>query len=510
MRGPLVAGLDVSTTAAKALIVDAEGQVVSEGRATFPLSNPSPGAWEQDVALIREAALCCLAEALARLAPPERTAVRGISIAHQRETFAFVAPDGAPLAPAIVWMDSRSTPEVLEVSRQLGAERIHELSGKVPCTTPSLYKIRMLLSRLCPSIRAAPKRLVDVHALVVHALTGRFVTSTAAADPLGLIDPRTGAWQEQLCRAALVDDESLCGLAPPGSALGVVDAAASARLGLDPGVVVVAGAGDGQAAALGAGALRDGAAYLNVGTAVVAGVTGRTFRFSRAYRTLIGAAPGTFLYESDLKGGTLTLDWLADRVLGEGRFERTSARTRTLADLEHKARGLPAGANGLLVLPYWAGVMSPHWSDDASGAIIGLRPDHGPEHLYRAICEGLALEQRLVLELIERETGPITDVIAVGGAMRSDFLLGLFAAATGRPLRRSEVDETTALGAAILASAHVTGDSVEQAASRMARVTAHAERGLPEEVARYDALYEGVYRGLYAALEGTLRALARA
>ena len=380
---------------------------------------------------------------------------------------------------------------------------------------------REVLREVAPPEARAQERLLRVkvrdppgapreHALVVHALTGRFVTSTAAADPLGLLDPRTGAWQEELCKAALVDDEDLCELAPPGSALGVVDAAVATGLGLDRDVVVVAGAGDGQAAALGAGALRDGAAYLNLGTAVVAGVTGRTFRFSRAYRTLIGAAPGTFLYESDLKGGTLTLDWLADRVLGEGRFERTSARTRTLADLEEKARTLPAGAGGLLVLPYWAGVMSPHWSDDASGAIIGLRPDHGPAHLYRAICEGLALEQRLVLELIERETGPITDVIAVGGAMRSDFLLGLFAAATGRPLRRSEIDETTALGAAILASAHATGDSVEQAASRMARVTAHAERGRPEEVARYGALYEDVYRGLYAALESTMRALARA
>lgn len=508
MKLPLVVGLDVSTTAAKALVVDAEGSALSEGRSSFPLANPSPGAWEQDAARLREAALDALAAAVAGLTAEQRREVRAVAIAHQRETFAFVSPSGAPLAPAIVWMDARCTPEVEEVSRALGADHIHELSGKVPCTTPSLYKIRMQLARLSPELRPLQKRLVDVHALVVHALTDRFVTSTAAADPLGLLDPRSGEWSDELCGAALLERADLCELVPPGAPIAALGGPLAERLGLARDVMVIAGAGDGQAAALGAGTVRDGAAYLNVGTAVVTGVSGRRYRTSRAFRTLIGAAPGTYLYECDLKGGTLTLDWLADRLLGEGRFERTAARASTLAHLEEKARGLPPGAGGLLVLPYWSGVMSPHWRDDARGAVLGLSPDHGPEHLYRAICEGLAFEQRLVLELVEQQTGPIADVVAVGGAMASDFLLQLFAAAMGRPLRRSATQETTALGAAILAAAHATGEAVEAAAGRMARVEPSAHQGPAEHVARYRALYEGAYRGLYTALEATLRSLA--
>ncbi|NUP08322.1 MAG: xylulose kinase [Polyangiaceae bacterium] len=504
--GDLVLGVDVSTTAAKAIVVDAGGRTQAEGKASFPLDNPSPGAWEQDALAWKEATFRAISAAIAMLDDVDRKRVRTLAIAQQRETFVVTDRDGTPLAPAIVWMDARSKPEVATVSAELTADAIHELSGKVPCTTPSLYKIRMLLGRLRPALQKAPKRLLDVHAFVVHALTGRFVTSTAAADPLGIVDMRRAEWSEPLYRAALLERDSLCDLVEPGAPIGNVLPEVATALGLSRDVLVVGGAGDGQAAGLGAGATSDGTAYLNVGTAVVAGVPARKFRVSRAFRTLFGAMPGTYLYESDLKGGTLTLDWLADRILGGGRFERTDARTATLAALEEKARALPAGAGGLLALPYWAGVMNPHWDDDAGGALVGLRADHGPEHLYRAICEGLGFEHRLVFELIEKETQPISSIVAVGGATKSAFLLNLFSTVLDRALLRSDAEETTALGAAILAAPHAgLHDSIEIAARAMVRVHPGAQPGPDAE--RYRELYERGYRGLYTALAPLLATL---
>lgn len=498
-RSPLVIGVDVSTTAAKAIVVDGAGTTLAEGRAVFPLHNPAPGAWEQDANDWKAAAIEAIREATSRLEPEQRENIRSLSIANQRETFVVTDPDGHPLAPAIVWMDARSKPEVVAACEELAPESIHAISGKVPCTTPSLYKIRMLLTRLAPELREREKRVVDVHAFIVHALTGAWITSTAAADPLGIVDMQRADWSDDLCTLARVRREELPYLLPPGTPIGTVQDDLAEYLGLDHGVLVVAGAGDGQAAGLGAGTSDPGAAYLNIGTALVAGLTGKTYRIARAYRTLFGAMPGTFLYESDLKGGTLTLDWLADRLLGEGRFERTDARMATLASLEARARDIEPGSGGLLALPYWSGVMNPHWDDDARGALIGLSPDHGPEHLYRAICEGLAFEHRLIFEAMEREAGKIGSVVAVGGGSRSPFLLQLFSDILERPLRLAASDETTALGAAMLAAPSAgLAASVQEAAKRM---TSTKEGTVPgPTAARYRQIYERSYRGLYSAL----------
>ncbi len=506
-RGPLVIGLDVSTTAAKAIAIDGSGGVLAKGSAGFGLENAGPGGWEQDATAWTRATMDALGEA-ARALGPDASRVRAVAIAHQRETFVVTDRDGAPLAPAIVWMDTRSTPEVRAASEELAPEVILDRSGKVPCTTPSLYKIRMLLTRLRPELEGTEKRVLDAHGFVSHALTGRFVTSTASADPLGLVDMRGGAYDRDLCRLARVAPSELAELVPPGAVVGAILPEIASALGLPPDVQVVAGAGDGQAASLGAGAFEEGAAYLNLGTAVVAGITSRSYRVSRSFRTLFGAMPGTYLLESDLKGGTLILDWLADRILGEGRFERTSARMATLTELERKAAALPPGSGGLLALPYWAAVMNPYWDDDASGALVGLRPEHGPEHIYRAVCEGLAFEHRLVFERIEAETAPIQSVTVVGGASRSELVMQIFADVLGRALDRSESDETTAFGAAILAApAAGLSSSVEAAASAMARKVPAQSPGVHRP--RYARLYEDCYRELYPSLARTMHALAQ-
>lgn len=508
---PLVIGLDVSTTAAKAVAVDLKGTVVAEGRAVFPLQNPSPGAWEQDAKSWTRAAMEAL-RATTQALGDRAGEVRALAIAQQRETFVVCDEAGEPLAPAIVWMDGRSTAEVRDACAELAAETIHELSGKVPCTTPSLFKIRMLLRRLQPELAAAEKRVVDVHGYLVHALTGRWVTSIAAADPLGLIDMRRADWSDPLCELASVRRAELCELVQPGDRIGSLRS--DLELGLPRDVVLVAGAGDGQAAALGAGAIREGEAYLNIGTAVVAGTHVREYKVSRAFRTLFGAVPGTFLCESDLKGGTLTLDWLADRLLGgEERLEAGDARTQRLRSLEEKAERLAPGSDGLMALPYWSGVMNPHWDDDASGALIGLRPDHGAEHVYRAVCEALAFEQRLIFEAMEAELGRFGSVTCVGGGAARPFLLGLFATILDRDLRAplckpGEQQETTALGAAMLAAGGSgLAGSIEEAAHEMVK-TGDGASACTFNKNSYRALYDEAYRDLYCTLAGTLARLA--
>lgn len=506
----LVLGIDASTTAVKALAVDRDGAVVAEGRAPLALDNPGPEAWEQDASSWWSA----LVSAANELPLEVRARIDALAIAHQRETFVACDAQGRPLAPALVWMDSRARAEVALVTSELDAEWIHVTSGKPACVTPSLYKIRFLLERARPELAALSPSILDVHAFLVQRLTGRRATSLASADPLGLVDMAKGAWSPELARAAKIEMSSLPELFAPGATIATLSEEAARSLGLSREARVIAGAGDGQAAGLGAGITgslgpRGGqSAYMNLGTALVSGVVGSSYRTARAFRTLYGAGPGTYLYETDLKGGTFTLDWLSDRLLG-GREGLTggASRDRTLASLEEQATALPAGAGGLVTIPYLLGVMNPTWDDDATGLLLGLRGDHGPAHLYRSIVEGLAFEARHHLEGVERATGPIDEVVVMGGASRSDFVLSIFADVLGKPFVRAKTTEATGLGAAVLAAvAAGLYPSVDEAARAM---TARGASIVPSpRAATYDRLYREVYDGLFDAVRSRMTRLA--
>jgi xylulokinase len=505
---PLVIGVDASTTACKALVVDPEGREVASGRAAYGLDNPGPDAWEQDARAWREAATAAIASAARALDAAARARVRAVAVTHQRETFVVTDEEGEPLAPAIVWMDARARPEVAAACRELDPGRIHAISGKPPCVTPSLYKIRALFERLRPELRTSARRVLDVHAFLVLSLTGELVTSTAAADPLGIVDMRGATWSDELAGLARVSPAMLPPLVRPGTVVGRLRPNVIDATGLPADVLVVAGAGDGQAAGLGAGVVEEDAAYLNLGTAIVSGKPSRAYRTSSAWRTLFAASGDGYLLETDLKGGTFTLDWLAERLLGSGELTGGRGRLATLAALEAQAVAVRPGSEGLVALPYWAGVMNPFWNDDASGALVGLRGDHGPEHVYRAICEGIALEQRLHTERVEAEAGRIARIVAVGGGAQRAFFAGLVADVLGRTLVRSREPETTALGAAVLAAA---GGGVHAGVAQAARAMTAAGDAITPGEARiaYDRLYRDVYRGLYQAALPVLAALAR-
>jgi len=493
-------GIDCSTTACKAIAWDARGRAVAEGRAPIALSNPGPDAWEQDAGEWWEATVSAT-QALTRALGPEGAGrIRALCITHQRETFVVTDERGEPLHPALVWMDARCRPEVASLSARIGADRLHAISGKYPCTTPSLYKLQSLRERIAPALAEVPSRMLDVHAFLALRLTGAFVTSVSSADPTGLVDMDARAFSDELLAAVGLSKASVPALSEPGTKIGEVLPAIADSLGLPRGLPVFAGAGDGQAAALGAGVVAPGVLYLNLGTAIVSGVISREYRVDRAFRTMMAASPGAFLLETDLKGGTFTLTWLVEKLLG-----KTNAGT-TLAALEREATSIPRGADGLLLLPYFHGVMNPYWDDAATGLLLGLSGGQGPAHVYRAILEGIALEQRLHMEGVERASGPIREIRVMGGGSRSDLWCRILADILDKPIVRAGTSEATSLGAGILAAYGAGAFSgIEAAAEAM---TSRGEVFLPGEGKTfYKALYDEVYVGLYPALAGAMQRL---
>ncbi len=489
----LVVGIDCSTTSCKAIAWNADGRMVAQGRAVIALDNPTPDAWQQD-ARSWWRALAAACQQLTEKIDASRLAT--VCITSQRETFVLTDADGEPLHPALVWMDHRCGAQVARAVAELGADALHQLSGKPACTTPSLYKLMYLLDRQ-PALRRPQTRVLDVHGYVVWRLTGARATSLATADPMGMIDMRVGAWSSQLVGLTGFKISQLPRLVAPGRDIGTVRSLAARETGLPEGLVVIAGAGDGQCAGLGAGITGPRRAYLNLGTAIVSGVLSPTYRCDRAFRTLYGAAPNTFFMETDLHGGTFIVNWLVERF---GKVD--------LEQLAAEALHIAPGADGLVVVPYWAGVMNPLWDDEASGVVLGWRGHHRPAHLYRAILEGIALEQRSHTEGVEAATEPIDDLVVMGGGSTSDLWCQILADTLNRPMLRAGSSEATALGAGMLAAVGAGWFENTEAAS-VAMTTTGAAFVPAASQTFYDRLYREVYDGLYGDLQERMQRLWR-
>lgn len=492
----LVIGVDSSTTACKGIAWDRQGRIVAEARASFELISPQPNFYEQK-ADDWWIALGKVLRGLAAQVGAERIAA--MSITHQRESFVPVDEQCRPLRNAILWLDDRCAPQVDDLDRRFGNDTLHDLTGKGPSTKQSLPKF-LWLQQHEPEVLPRAYKIVDVHGFLVTKLTGEWVTSLPCADPFGVVDMRKGDWAEDLIRKIDLRPEQFVKIEPPGSVLGTVTAAAAQECGLLEGTPIVAGAGDGQSAGLGANITGPGRAYLNLGTAMVSGAHADNYVADKAFRTLCSPIAGAFVPEEVLGGGTFIVNWFVENFGPD--TTRLGLPISREDVLELAAAKLPPGSLGLMLVPYWSTVMPPYWDPRATGITIGWTGAHRKEHFYRAIMEGIAYEHRLGIEGIERATGQhIGEFILMGGGSRSGLWCQIVADISGRKVTRASTTEATNLGAGILA-AYAAGwyPTVRDAAEAMTSTERSFE---PDATAQaiYERLFKEVYVGLFPALK---------
>jgi xylulokinase len=493
----LVIGIDCSTTAAKAVVWDAQGRAVAVGRRGYGLNHVRSGWVEQHAPDWWTATSAALAEAVAKAGAAY---IAGIGITHQRETFVCLDAVGEPIRPAITWMDVRATAEV----EAFGSAEVHRITGKPPNPTPAWYKL-LWLRKHEPETIARTAHVVDVAGYLVQKLTGEWATSWACADPLGLVDLARFDYDDQLLAMAGLSRGKVSRLLPPGAIAGGLLPAVAAELGLPAGLPVVVGAGDGQSAGLGCNVTRPGRAYLNLGTGTVSGVHADRYSHATAYRTMGGAVPGSYILETFIGGGTQNVVWFVEQLgVPNGAVERRPPEQ----SLEEAAALVPPGAAGLLCLPYWTGAMTPYWDGHARGAFVGLSGLHGKAHMYRAVLEGMALEQRLLTTGVEAATGePIAEILMLGGGSRSGLWCQIIADVLGRSVKLVREQESTALGAGIHAAAALGLHSGLHAAAEAMTGIDRSHEPNPEAHHRYTAIFEA-YRSIYPGLRSTFHLIA--
>jgi xylulokinase len=498
----LVIGIDCSTTATKAVVWDREGNAVAEGRDTFSLSTPQPDWGEQNAEDWWRSTTTALREAAQQV---DVQRIGAVGITHQRETFVCLNEDDEPIRPAILWLDSRPREEV----ERYGSEKVHEITGKPPNPTPGFYKMLWLREHEPGTLERAAK-VVDVHAFLVHRMTGHWRTSWASADPLGLVDLSSFEWSDELLEMAGLNREQMCEIYPPGEVIGELKDEVANEVGLPAGLPIVSGVGDGQAAGLGANITEPGRAYLNLGTAVVSGTYSEYYSWGNEYRVLSGPIPRTYTLETLLAAGTYTVSWFVENF-GGIRADDLGLGLSAEQILEAAAAQIEPGSEGLLAVPYWNNALTPYWDFTARGVMFGWTGAHGKAHAYRAILEGIAFEQRLMTDQMEAGLErPVEHVLVLGGGSASSLWCQTVADVMRRPVSVTQEIESTCLGAGMLAAAATgTHEGIREAAAAM---SGEGDRFEPDEKRAefYDRLYTDVYKELYPRLSPLFPALAQA
>lgn len=499
---PLVLGLDSSTTACKAIVWNCRGTAVASGYSSLALLAPQPAWHEQPAESWWESMTHAIRQAVSQV---DGKRLKALCIAHQRETFVPLDEHDRPLINGILWMDERARELLPSLEQVLGEEEFHFLTGKRLSVNLTIAKIAWL-KEYRADVFAQTRKYLDVHAFLVHRLTGSYATGSGCADPTGLFDIQNNCWSRSLLDQVDIQIDQLPEVYPPGTIIGPLIPSAAEACGLPVGLPVVAGIGDGQASGLGVNITSPGDAYLSLGTSVISGTFSDRYVVDPAFRTMTGGVPGSYLLETVQLGGGYIVAWFMEKIAGQPGQDVATLQS----SYDQAASVVPPGSAGLVVVPYWNSVLGPYWDPFASGIVVGWRGFHRLPHLYRAILEGVAFEQYLGTLGVEKALGqPVKRYIVTGGGAQSDLWCQIIADITDKPVFRASTTEATALGAGILAATAVgCYANAREAAQEMTRILPQQNKPNALIHAFYNRLFKEVYRPLFPTMQMYLDRLA--
>ena len=498
MTTPVTIGIDIGTSGAKGIAIDADGRVHARAAAEYPLLTPKPGWTEQRPEDWWQAVVGILR----RITDTADLEVVGLGLSGQMHGAVFVDGQGAPIRPALLWNDGRSGAAGQELERRLGRERVIALTGNRASAAFQATKVLWLKANE-PDAFARIAHVLLPKDFIRTRLTGTLATDPADASGTLFLDLATRRYSEEMLRAVEVPAGWLPEVFESPEVAGRIAAEAASLTGLPEGTPVVAGGGDNACAAIGAGVAAPGLGACSIGTSgtVFVQADRPVHDPHGALNSFCAAVPGGWHLMGVILSAAGALRWFKDTLAATEATALGSFELDVFTALLDQAMAVPAGADGLTFLPYLSGERSPHMDPDARGAWIGLSLAHGRGHLTRALIEGVGFAMadcvvRMRAQGIEPER-----LALVGGGARHAGWRRLLAAQMRTPLLVLGAEEGPALGAAILAQVGIgrfpdVGAAVEACVPR----TVTAEDPDPELAARYAPLHER-YQALYPALK---------
>jgi len=481
-------GVDLGTSGTKTVLFDAEGSVIASKTIEYPLYQEKNGWAEQDPLDWWNAAADTI-RAVVTESGVNNADIKGLGISGQMHGLVMLDRDGAVLRRSIIWCDQRTAKECEEITARVGAKRLIEITANPALTGFTASKILWVRNNQ-PEIYEKCAHILLPKDYVRYMLTGDFATEVSDASGMQLLDVPNRCWSDEVLEKLDIDKALLPKVYESPEVTGVISEEAAKRTGLMPGTIVVGGAGDNAAAAVGTGVVEDGKAFTTIGTSGV--VFAHTDKISidpkGRVHTFCCAVPGAWHVMGVTQGAGLSLKWFRDNFCAAEKEVAAGMGVDPYYLMDQQAARAPIGCNRLIYLPYLMGERTPHLDPDCRGACV-------------------TFSQRDSVEVLKGMGVSIDGMLACGGGGTSKLWRQMLADTYNCAVRTVVSKEGPALGVAILAGVGAgLYPSVQEGCRRVIRLNAPQDP-IAENVPKYEAFYR-MYTKLYPALKDSYKALA--
>lgn len=503
----LLLGIDLGTSGTKTVLFDSEGRRLASHTVEYPLYQPKNGWAEQNPEdwwrAVQETVRTVLAKSGAK---PED--IRGIGIAGQMHGLVMLDSQGQVLRKAILWCDGRTQAQCDEITQTVGREKLLSITANPALTGFTAGKILWVREHE-PENYEKCRHILLPKDYIRYKLTGEFATEVSDASGMNLLDVSQRQWSGEILSLLGIDRSLLGEMYESCQVTGKVTKAAAEATGLTEGTVVVGGAGDNAAAAIGTGVVEEGKAFTTLGTSgVIFAHAGQvTIDPQGRVHTFCSAVPSAWTVMSCTLSAGLSLQWFRNQFCPAERETAAALGVDPYELMTAEAEKSPIGANRLIYLPYLMGERSPLLDSDARGVFFGLSAIHTRGDLVRAVLEGVAYSQRQCLDVFREMGVDVSDMAICGGGGRSPLWRQMLSDLYGCPVKTIASEQGPALGVAILAGVGAgVYDTVAQGCAAAVRT---GENSTPDSgrSAAYEPYYN-LYRSLYPALREQFRTLA--
>jgi gluconokinase len=440
-----VVGIDLGTSAVKVLAVTTDGREIATGSEFYGLETPHPDFVEQDANVVYRATMRVLARVLAdvRLRGSEIAAIGFSSAMHG---VLCVDEAGEPLSHVITWMDRRAHALADRWRADGNGSALYARTGAPMHPMLPVTKLRWLADNDRALFDAA-RRFVGLKELIVFRWTGEWLVDHGIASATGMLDLRTRDWDPLALRLAKVDASRLSRPSPSSTALRTFRPTIARELGLDGSTAVVLGSSDGALANIGVGATGSGDIALTLGTSGAVRVLSPEPRLDAQGRTFCYCADDTrYVVGGPTSSAGASLDYIFGLLLYEYAQDERFAHAVALA------AQIAPGAEGLVVLPFFAGERAPYWNSALRGSFDGLDLAHDRRTILRAAFESVVFGVFAVYEVMREQTGDAAQLLLSGGLTKAPLVRALLADVFRVPAAQPHQQEASAYGAALVAA----------------------------------------------------------
>lgn len=408
---------DLGTSSNKASLFSTAGELVKSYTVPYEVhffqkncAQQNPTDWWE--------AVCTATRKIIEGIPPEN--VLGISFSSQMQACIAVNENGEALRPAMIWADQRAEEQMEQLVERVGFDRMYELNGHRPSASYSIEKLMWIRDNE-PEIYGKTYKMLLAKDYIICRLTGRFVTDYSEASGTDAFDLRRLEWSREILDAAGISPEKMPELHASTDVIGTLLPDAAKALGLTEETAVVCGGGDGPCSALGAGSIEEGQMFLSYGTSAwIAGTADEVFLDKEKTLICFGhVIPGKYMPCGTMQAAGSSYSYIKKALCQDEEELARMEGTSVYEKMNRLVRKSPAGAKGLIFLPYMLGERSPRWNPETSGSFLGIRMEHEKCDYVRAVLEGVAMNLDIILSA-QRENREITELVLTGGGARGD------------------------------------------------------------------------------------------